>query len=100
MLSRGSAGKGGAIVPWQAQVDVNARVSDICRILPDAISFTEESKLVPKPTGYEHKKLSPRRPAFEARASPTSGPPSKPISDPQIPLTKRKLSRSSTDRQD
>src|SRR5882724_10006268 len=34
------------------------------QIQPNGVAFTGECKLVPKPTGYEHKKLSPRYPAF------------------------------------
>jgi hypothetical protein len=30
----------------------------------NGLAFTREGKLVPKPTGYEHKKLSPRYPAL------------------------------------
>jgi len=44
----------------------------------NGVAFTREGKLVPKPTGYELKKLSPREPNFR--------PPFERISDPQIPL--------------
>jgi hypothetical protein len=36
-------------------------------------SVYQGGKVVPEPTGHEHKKLSPRYPAFGGRASPTSG---------------------------
>jgi hypothetical protein len=47
-----------------------------------------EGKLAPTPTGYEHKKLSPRYPAFAGR-EPNFRPPFERISDPQIPLTRQ-----------
>jgi hypothetical protein len=42
-------------------------------LLTNGVASIREGKLVSKPTGYEHKKLTPRYPAFAGRASRTSG---------------------------
>ena len=55
-------------------------------------SVYQGGKVVPEPTGHEHKKLSPRYPAFGGRA-PNFRPPFERISDPQIPLTRQNVSR-------
>ena len=62
------------------QTDMRVRLSG-----SNAAAFTNEGKLVPKPTGYEHKKLSP---AFARPREPNFRPAFERTSDPQIPLTR------------
>jgi hypothetical protein len=50
-------------------------------------------KLVPKPTGYEHKKLTPRYPASARLRQPNFPPPFERISDPQILRTRLNYER-------
>ncbi len=56
----------------------------------NGVAFTTDGKLAPKPTGYEHKKLTPRYPTFAGR-EPNFRSPFERISDPQIPLTRQKF---------
>jgi hypothetical protein len=58
-------------------------------VVVNGIAFTSEGKLTPKPTGYEHKKLTPRYPTFAGR-EPNFRSPFERISRLQIPLTRGK----------
>lgn len=59
----------------------------------DAEAFAREGNLVPKPTGHEHKKLTPGYPAFVGRASLNFRPSFERISDLQIPRGKNGFRR-------
>src|SRR5579872_198873 len=61
----------GLAVPLRFGNGVSLSGTSLC-ILADAVAFTGQGKLLRKATGYEHKKLKPRYPAFAGCASRTA----------------------------